>query len=248
MPKPIKKKVIKKVSTEEDVKDAYESVKSFYEENTKNVQMVVAVLIVLILTVSGIFFYFKNISVKSSVLQSEAYKSYLAAVEQDDKDLYNEALDKFKEAYEFKRSPLLLYYESDIYQRTGETDKAISSLNLLVELFPSDEYVLPLGYSKLGSLYALKGDYEKALSIYAALEGSNLPAYRDLALYQTANIHKKMGNEDEVDRYNKLLLEYFPGSPYASEVEAVLKAKEAKEKEEAESNDKEKVESKDTKE
>jgi tetratricopeptide (TPR) repeat protein len=247
MPKPIKKKVTKKVSTEEDVKDAYERVKSFYEENTKNVQMVVAVLIVLILTVSGIFFYFKNTSVKSSVLQSEAYRSYLAAVEQDDKDLYNEALEKFKEAYEFKRSPLPLYYESDIYQRTGETDKAISSLNLLVELFPSDEYVLPLGYSKLGSIYALKGDYEKALTIYAALEGSSLPTYRDLALYQTAKIHKKMGNEDEVDRYYKLLLERFPGSPYASEVEAVIKAKESKEKKEAGSSNKEKGESKDTK-
>jgi predicted negative regulator of RcsB-dependent stress response len=184
MPKPIKKKVTKKVSTEEDVKDAYERVKSFYEENTKNVQMVVAVLIVLILTVSGIFFYFKNTSVKSSVLQSEAYRSYLAAVEQDDKDLYNEALEKFKEAYEFKRSPLPLYYESDIYQRTGETDKAISSLNLLVELFPSDEYVLPLGYSKLGSIYALKGDYEKALTIYAALEGSSLPTYRSIRRWE----------------------------------------------------------------
>lgn len=248
MPKPIKKKVIRKVSTEEDVRNAYERVRSFYEDNTKNVQLVMAVIIILVAAVLGIFFYLRNASIKSSMLQAEGYRSYLAAVERDDKDLYLEAISKFQQAYDVKISPLLLYYESDIYIRTGESDKAISSLNKLIQVFPSDEYMLPLGYSKLGSLYMLKGDYEKALDIYNKLESSNLPAYRDLALYQIANIHKKMGNEEEADKYDQLLLERFPGSPYASEIEARLKAKEAKEDEESKSDEKEKSDSKSTKE
>jgi tetratricopeptide (TPR) repeat protein len=248
MPKPIKKKVSRKVSTEDNVKNAYERARSFYEDNTKNVQLVIAIVIIVVVAVLGIFLYSRNAAIQSSDLQAEAYKTYQAAMERDDKDLYLDALEKFKQSYDVKRSPILLYYESDVYQRMGESDKAISSLNQLIQLFPSDEYVLPLGYSKLGSLYMLKGDYEKAIGIFTELEESNLPVYRDLALYQMANINKKIGNEDEAKRYNNLLIERFPGSPYASEIEAKMKAQEANEKEEGKSDEKEKIDSGNSKE
>jgi outer membrane protein assembly factor BamD (BamD/ComL family) len=75
-----------------------------------------------------------------------------------------------------------------------------------------------------------------------------LPVYRDLALYQMANINKKIGNEDEAKRYNNLLIERFPGSPYASEIEAKMKAQEANEKEEGKSDEKEKIDSGNSKE
>lgn len=223
MPRPIKKRIVKKVSTEDDVMNVYERAKDYYGEKAKNVQMFVVALIVLIVVSLSLYLYFKRTSSRALEFQVNAYNSYLAAMSQNDRKLFDESLGQFQKAYEIKNSPVALYYQGEIYQVIGETDKAIDTLSVLIERFSSDEFVLPLAYRKLGMLYVQKGDYEKALKVFGDMAGHSLTVYGDFAIYQIGKIYKKTGNEEEAVKNYRRLVELFPASPYAREVEALLK-------------------------
>ncbi|GBD98891.1 tetratricopeptide repeat protein [bacterium BMS3Abin07] len=224
MPKPIKKRIVKKTRTEEEVKNIYEHLKSIYVDNAKNVQIIILVLIVLVFSAIGLWFYLNKASARTAELQYKAYKAYEAARSGNDRDLLKEALIKLKNVNKHKESSLYLYYEADVLQTLGNTDDAIKVLNSLVDKFSSDIYILPLSYSKLGMLYIGKGNYEKALKVFRALEDSSLPVYRDFAIYEEAWIFKKLGKDEEAMKYKVKLVTLFPGSPYAREVQAELKA------------------------
>lgn len=224
MPKPIKKRVVKKAKVEEDAKTYLEHAKSFFSQEKKRIQIVSAVLLALIVIGVGLFLYFRNTTLKADAARSEAYGLYLSASATDDPLRLREALDRFKSAYALKKSPLILYYESDIYQRMGDTQNAIATLNALIQDYSSDRDILPLCYSKLGMLYEQQKDHEKALATFQRLAQSDLPVYRDLALYQEGVLYRKMGREEEAKKAFENLKAMFPHSPFAKDLGVQEKA------------------------
>lgn len=219
MPKPIKKKAVKKAAVEAEAKDYIVSARSFYSTRKKQIQIAVVAIVIVALGSAGALFYLRSAALKAGSLFSQGYTRYIAALPQNDSDRLREALEAFKKAYENRKSPLILYYESDIYERLGEFDNAESSLLALIQGYPSDRRVLPLAYVKLGMLYRGKGDYEKALDTLAKLQNSDLPFFRDLALYQRAAIYAQLGKTDEAKQASDELRKLFPASPYAEQAD-----------------------------
>lgn len=228
MPKPIKKKTEKKSRIEEDGMNYVDSVRGVYERNQQIIQKAVLVLIALVIVIAAVFFYVKRTTSKVSDLNYEGYKAYTQAIATNDNALLNQALDKFKKSYAVKKSAFSLYYQADILLRTGDAEGAIKSLTTLTTSFSSDNVVVPLAYAKLGTLHISMNDSEKALKTFQEMEKRDLPFYGDLALYEEANILKKLGNNEEAKEAEKLLVERYPYSPYTEEVKPRLEAEEKK--------------------
>jgi len=226
MPKPIKKKPEKKGKVEEVGMNYVESVKDVYARNQQIIQKTVLGLIVLIIVVAVVFFYMKRTRSKVTELNYEGYKAYSQAIATDDKTLFNQALEKFKESYNVKRSAYALYYQADIDIRTGNTDEAITLLTSLISTFSVDNTIVPLAYVKLGTLYLSKNDNEKALKTFQEMRSRNIPVYGDLALYYESSIQKKIGNTEEAKEAMKQLVDNYPNSPYTQEVRPQLEAEE----------------------
>lgn len=218
MPKPIKKKAAKKVTVETDAKSYIDSARAYYASRKKKVHLALAVIVLVALGAAGTLFYLRSITLKSSSLFSEAYVLYIDALPQNDDGKLREALDAFKKSYESKKSPLILYYEADIYERLGDFENAESSLHALMENYSADREILPLAYVKLGMLYRKKGDNEKALEAFDKLEGSDFPYFRDLALYERAAIYAELGKTDEASKTKDELRRLFPDSPYVEQI------------------------------
>jgi tetratricopeptide (TPR) repeat protein len=229
MPKPIKKRVAKKARVEEEAKDYLEHARSYYGAHRKQIQIgLVAVLAVLLIAVGGVY-YVRNTTARADEVSFEAYKSYSLAVSRNDNTLLRDALDKYTKVYGIKKSPQVLFYEGDIYQRLGDMGKAIAALNTLIKEFPGDVYLVPLAYGKLGMIHLTEKDYEKALASFQGIEKSTFPVYKDFALYQESRIYKKMGKEEDAKKVLENLTKLFPESPYAKNAMAEMKAETASE-------------------
>ncbi|UCG77966.1 MAG: tetratricopeptide repeat protein [Nitrospirota bacterium] len=239
MPKPIKKKVIKKVSAEDEVRNTYEKFVNYYEENSKNINFTLIIVAIVIVAAVLIYSSVQRSSKTASVLHAQAYRAYIDAVTQNDPALYEQAFNVIGKSNGIRRSAILTYYESDLYEKKGEIDRAIEVLEGLTAEFRSDELVMPLAYAKLGMLYRKKGDLESASKTLEILEKSSYPVLRDFAMYIKAGIQRRMGNQEEVEAINARLIELYPGSPYAREVAATIKAREEAENKKAEKGEQE---------
>ncbi len=222
MPKPIKKKVKKRVTPEEEVRDIYEIVRNYYENNRNFVHLVVAGFFVIVVLIFGGFWYLREAKEKALSLQYEGYKLYQGlyqkpATEGVEKEL-DEALQKLMASYEKSPSPVTLLYIADIEFRLNNLDKAMETLMEFIEKYDDKRDLLGLAYYRLYMVQMrkdLKEEALKTLKEWSSREGVYL---RDLALFERGRILEAEGKEEEAKEVYKNLVREFPGSPYAKMV------------------------------
>lgn len=228
MPKAIKKKIVKKPKTEEEIKTIVATTKGIISRRQKVLLPLIALSSALILIVGGILIYRTSQAKKANNLEYEAYKTFYGLYQKqpmNQTERYEQALESFKKAYSARKSPLSLFYISNCYYGLGRYDEAIKSLKELNELFPDDENFVPLSYYKMAMISLKKGERETAIKYLETLYNYKTGSFKDLALIEIARILEGMDKKEESLKKYEELTKNFPNSPFINEARAKLSSK-----------------------
>jgi len=229
MPKAIKKKITKKAAnTEAEVKDRLSTLKETIKQRQKSVLRYGALVLAVIIAVSGFLFYDYYSRKKAETLAYEAYKSYYNLYQKQPVtrvDQYNKALDLFKRSYNTKKSPTVLFYIAGCYYELGRYDEALKTLKDFTQRYSAEEGLIPLVYEKMSIAYVKKGDTKEAMKSLETLYNLKGDIYKDFALIEYAKLLEKDGRIEEAKKKYKELTEKFPNSPFKAEAEAKLSEK-----------------------
>ena len=228
MPKAIKKKVTKPARTEEGVKDIISHARETIAKRQKLFLSVFLSFVLLCLVVAGLSMYRSHARGKAESLEYEGYKLYYGMYKKQPlqkEGRYQDALEKFRKAYELKKSPYPLFYIASCYYEMGKYDEALKALRELNERFPDDERFVPLTYYKMAMIQVRKGDQEAALTLLNTLSNYKTSSFKDLALIESGRILESMGKSGEAARKYEEITKNFPGSPFVEEARAKLSGK-----------------------
>ena len=233
MPKAIKKKVTKPVKTEEGMMGIFSRVREVIAERQKLFFTVVVSLVILCLAAAGFFVYRSNLKERAEALEYEGYKLYYGMYQKQPfqkEGRYQAALEKFRQAYELRKSPYSLFYVANCYYDMGNYDEALKALKELNERFPDDERFVPLTYYKMAVINLRKGDREAALKLLNTLSNYKTASFKDLALIESGRILESMGQTGEAAKKYEEIMKNFPGSPFVEEARGKLSGKKTPEK------------------
>lgn len=225
MPKVIRKKRAKSAKAEEGVKDILSGTKDYISERQKIFVPVIIVIVTLSIAVAGFFIYRSHAGKKARVLEYEGYRIFYGLYQRQpvqNAESYQQALAKFREAYDLKKSPLSLFYSASCLYETGKYDEALKYLKELNERFADDEAFVPLSYYKMAMISIKKGDRESALKFLDTLGQHRTAAMRDFALLESAKILESMGRKEESAKKYREITKDFPWSPFVEEAKAKL--------------------------
>ncbi|TAL22271.1 MAG: tetratricopeptide repeat protein [Nitrospirae bacterium] len=222
MPKPIKKKVVKKAGSEIEVGGVISKLKESAAKKKRVMVAAAGAVLIFAGAVSGFFIYNGIMKNKAQKLEYEAYKMYyglyltqsVAGEEQ-----YKKALELFKQAYDAKKSPVSLFYIANCYYETGRYEEALNTLGELNRKFPDDERFVPLSYYKMAMVSLKRGENEEALKALDILYRYKTGTYKDLSLLESGRILEAMGKADDAKRKYEELTKNFPQSPFAEEAQ-----------------------------
>lgn len=226
MPKHIKKKAIKKVKPEEELKGSYEQLKNYLEERRKRTltySLIAVGVFVVILVVWGFLRYENK---KSVILDYTGYKDFYGmdtADKRTEEERYKAALEEYRKAYEAKKSPVSLFYVAASYEKLKDLQKAEATLLDLNGRYGDSMEILPLSYYKLYEIYLARGDNAKALDALTKLSTLNTPMFKDLALLRLAQMLAKEGKKDDAKAKYEELVKNYPDTPYYSDAKDALK-------------------------
>lgn len=223
MPKAIKKKPARPAKKEEDVKNILHVVRESVAGRQKLLLPVFVGAVVVIIAVAGLLIYRSQKNAKAEALQYEAYKIYYGLYQKQQPlqkvESYQKALDKFKEAYETRKSAFSLFYMAHCYYEMGKYDDSLKALNELNKRFPDERFV-PLSYYKMAMISLKKGDGESALKFLDAIINYKTGSFKDLALSESAKILDSMGKTEDAARKYEELKKNFPNSPLVKTAQA----------------------------
>jgi predicted negative regulator of RcsB-dependent stress response len=229
MPRPIKKRVKKKeVQTETEVKDKLAELKGQLMEKQKAVMAYSIAAGVIILVLAGILYYRYSSGEKSRTAENEAYNYYYGEhlkQQMPRQEQVQKALDLFKKAYDYRKSPRLLLYIANSYYELGKYDDALATLNDFIKKGAMDRELLPLAYKMMANIQLQKGDKEGALKTLNTLYTSPGIIYKDFALMESARILEGEGKTAEAQAKYKELSDRFKDSPYYQEAQSKLEPK-----------------------
>jgi len=229
MPKAIKKKIPKKATdTEAEVKDRLSTLKETLKQRQKSVLRYGALILAVIIAVSGFLFYDHYSRKKAGTLAYEAYKSYYNLYQKQPVtrvDQYTRSLDLFKQSYDIRKSPVVLLYIADCYYELGRYDETLKTLKDFTQRYSGEERLIPLAYEKMSMVYEKKGDIKEAMKSLETLYNLKGYIYKDFALIEYAKLLEKEGRTEEAKKKYKELTEKFPNSPFKAEAEAKLSEK-----------------------
>lgn len=225
MPKAIKKRIAKPEKTEKNVTDFLQTTKNFITGRRKIFFPLILALFIIAFALAGFSIYRSNLKSKAETLEYEGYKTYYGLYQKQPaqkEDLYQRALEKFKKAYDTKRSPFSLFYIASCYYDMGKYDEALKNLKDLNERFPDDERFVPLSYYKMAVISAKKGDKDAALKLLDTIYLYKTGSFKELALIESARILESMGKTAESTKKYEEITKNYPGSPFIEEAREKL--------------------------
>lgn len=223
----IRKRVAKKkgIDKPEELLGFYEKTVDYIRRKKRPFLLTSGILLVLILTSATIFFlniYYNN---KASALEYEAFKYYAVdnpyiKIQMPQEERYRKALTLYQEIVSkyprTKKAHIALYELGNCYFQLNNYNEAERAYNLFIERYPREKGILPLVYQKLGYLYKIKGDKEKALTIFEKITGLD-NGLKDLAYIEIGRIHEEERKLGEALKDYENVVNRFPSSPWFSE-------------------------------
>lgn len=211
MPKAIKKKITKKIKSEENI---VETLQESIKQRQKTIFAGVGAVLVLALILAGYFWYTGSRETTYEELSHSGYQLFYGITVKNTllpAERYRKALADFTEASKIKKTPYVLYYIGACQYELGNYQEALKTLNDLNAAFPTDQDYLPLSRYKIAMIYMKMGNQEEALKSLDTLANSPL---RATALSESAALLKSMGKTDEAEKKIEQLKKEFPDSPY----------------------------------
>lgn len=225
MPKAIKKRSEKKISTtDEDIRETVVDIKQRLKERQRTLVYAVTVFVVLTLSVLVFTVYKKTSSGRALELELEGYKLFYGDYQAQlmpPAERYQKALEMFKKSYSSKERPDVLLYIANCHYALGNYDEAVKTLRELNTQF-SDPKITSLSYYKMAMAYVKKGDTDNALTALKSLLSIKDSALQDMALLESGKILELSGKTEDAKNKYKELLNRFPKSALLNEAKTRL--------------------------
>jgi len=224
MPKPIKKRIEKKVVIEEDeVKGIVKRVIGAARERKKAVIYISSVLgAILILSAAGLI-YLSSIQKKAYSFEKEAYNYYYNTnLKQEER--WRKSLELFQKAFETRATHIVQFHIGNCYFNLHDYDNAVKAYLKFVDKYKDEEEILPLVYQKLASSYMELGKGEEAIKTLNDLAKFKNGIFKDTALILEARHYESTGKPEEAIKRYKELVNSFPSSPWSAEAKAKVEA------------------------
>jgi lipopolysaccharide biosynthesis regulator YciM len=229
MPKPIKKRVKKKIGLEEEeVKSrALETIRLLQQKRKVLIYVVVVFGILSILAASMII-YSSYLKKRAYDLELEGYRYYYnlnLTSPMSDEQRWKKSLELFQKAVNIKSTPVAMFYIGNCYFKLGDYNNAIKEYNRFIDEYRDNEEILPLVYQKLASAYIKIGKDDDALKTLSSLAQFKKGAFRDTALILQARYYESKGEIEEAQKRYEELVRDFPLSPWGLEARRKLEVK-----------------------
>lgn len=225
MPKPIKKKVVKKTTPEIEVKGIISRLKENARKKKGVFMATIGTIVISAAVITGFFIYNNTLKNEAEKLEYEAYKIYYGLYQKQPitkEEQYKKAAYMFKKAYDTKKSPVSLFYIANCYYEMGKYEDALNTLKELNQRFPDDERFVPLSYCKMAMVSLKKGSNDEALKFLDILYKYKSGTYKDLSLMESGKILEAMGKAEDANKKYEELTKNFSGSPFIEEAEAKI--------------------------
>jgi tetratricopeptide (TPR) repeat protein len=248
MPKPIKKRVPKKKTIEEnEVKSIALQALDMAKTRQKQIIAILSVIVAIGVVYVAFSLYLSSVAKKAYSLELKAYDFYYGKNTNEsmsEEDRWKKAIELYQKSIDVKVTPTALYYLGNCYFNLGDYENAIKQYNLFIDKFKGETGILPLVYQKLASAYFKTNQNDKALDIIKRLAEVEGGIFKDTALILEARYYEKTGqSEKALEKYREIITQ-FPGSIWGAEAGSKVAIEEAKKtdklSEEAEVNKKEK--------
>lgn len=212
MPKPIKKKLVKQETHQEDVQEIMSKLAHKAAQRKKQIIIAAIAAVMLILLGSAVYIYSKNATKRADMLEFEAYKNFNGLYETEPLLIASRletALTKFTQANEIKSTPFREYYIAATLFEMGKYDEAITALEQFMGKYANNMRFIPSARFKIAMAYKRKGDMDKAIKTLNDFNFHSTNALKDLALIESAEILESLGRDEEAQqRYSLLVREH----------------------------------------
>lgn len=226
MPKPIKKRIVKKTTVQEDeVKSALMRTLDAAKERQRNLIIALSAVVGLIAIYIIFSVYSASSKEKAYALETDAYKYYYGIDMKEsmtEKERWEKALNLYKQSVDIKATPTARFYLGNCYYNLGDFDNAIKEYTAFIDKFGSNKEILPVVYQKLASAYLKKNNNTKAIETLDALAKLNNGIFKDTALGLQARYYETAGESGKAIEKYKELVQLYPASSWSAEAKAKI--------------------------
>lgn len=176
----------------------------------------------LVIIIAGLYIYNQKKLSDSKELETQAYQYYFGTVKDatlTPEQRFTKAAQLFLDAYSKNKNISYLLNAGYAYDRAGQKDKALETLNKVFEL--KDERFSNLAKIKISMIYLRDSEKEKAIKSLNEVINSKHETMKDFAVLQLAKIHEK-DNKEEAIKYYEMLINKYPQSPFIEEAKKFI--------------------------
>lgn len=230
MPKPIKKRIVKKTTIREDeVKSILMRTLDAANERKKHLIIALSVVVGLIAIYIVFSIYSASSKEKAYALEMNAYNYYYGIDIKEsltEKERWGKALNLYKQSVDIKATPTARFYLGNCYYNLDDFDNAIKEYTAFIDKFGSQKEILPVVYQKLASAYLKKNNNAKAIETLDKLAQLNNGIFKDTALALEARHYETAGDSGKAMEKYKELVKLFPSSSWSAEAKAKISREE----------------------
>jgi len=228
MPKPIKKRVYKKPTAQDEVRNIYEILREYYVNNRRFINIFAIGLITIIIVLFGGTYYIKANMRKALYFQYEGLKAFHEQLsETKTKDELKIAYEKFQNSYKRKKSPFTLLYKAYTEDKLGKKDEALDTLTEVIKNYKTPD-IQSLAYYKMYEIYLSEKKPKRAMEVLDKILTLNGQYLKDLALYNKAKLLEAQNKKQDALKIYKQLAKLYPNSPFTNKIKTKIKPLEKK--------------------
>ena len=226
MPKPIKKRIVKTETSQEDVQEIMSRLAAKAGERKKQLLIAGIIALVVILIASGSYIVNKNSAERAALLEAEGFKLFTSqreAASMPEAQRLEGALRSFREANSTRSTAFRQYYIAATLFEMGRYEECLAALDEMDSRYSSNKRFMPISKLKRAMTYRSMGNIEQALTTLQEFNFLASKSLKDVAFMEIAEILESAGREDEAQQYYTLMLKEYPSSRFASTAQSRLR-------------------------
>lgn len=189
-----------------------------------------AVLMLAVAVVVGVFWMDRLASLKAQDLEREATRMFLSRPAGDPKkadELLKKAIGQYRQVLEqYPRSPtapLAQFHLGNALVQANDLPGAIEAYQKYVVLYGAQPSMVGLVQQRLAYAYLLKGDRDQAIKAFTTILEMPGALNKDQALFELARMEESQSRPEGALAHYQELIKSYPNSPYTNE--AMLRTK-----------------------
>lgn len=183
-----------------------------------------AVLVVAVLVVGGVFWSDREASQKAQDLEREATRLIMTRPATDPAKsdaAIKAAIEKYRQVVDqYPRTPsaqLALFHLGNALMQANDQPGAIETYQRFIALYSSQPTLSGLARQRLAYAYLLKGDRDQAAKTFTSIVESPGALNKDQALFELARLEEAQSRPEGALAHYQELIKSYPTSPYTNE-------------------------------